>query len=173
MIWTVGHEEWGPRLLYLSAACFVLSLICFFWPLLKRRLWPAPPQIQAGQAEKDPYGSIHVPSTQYTYTAVPGAHVSSMTNAEIGDRMIDAAWHVNNHIEHERKHKTETEIVDYYHKEYAPIVIWLYEEAKRRRFSDDLLDRHYQKPKKISNLQGVGQRLGALGRAMKEHPEAH
>jgi hypothetical protein len=37
MIWTVGHEEWGPRLLWAAGICFVLSMSCFLWPLLKRR----------------------------------------------------------------------------------------------------------------------------------------
>ena len=36
MVWTVGHEEWGPRLLYASIFCFVLSLTCFAWPWIKR-----------------------------------------------------------------------------------------------------------------------------------------
>jgi hypothetical protein len=36
MIWTVGHEEWGPRFLCLSVIFGVLSLICFIWPLIKR-----------------------------------------------------------------------------------------------------------------------------------------
>jgi len=38
MIWTTGHEEWGPRLLYLAAFFGFLSLICFLWPFLKRRV---------------------------------------------------------------------------------------------------------------------------------------
>lgn len=37
MIWTPGHEIWGPRLLYAATACGVPSLICFLWPLFKRR----------------------------------------------------------------------------------------------------------------------------------------
>ena len=38
MIWTVGHEEWGPRLLYSAVLFCVLSLICFLWPFFKRRV---------------------------------------------------------------------------------------------------------------------------------------
>ena len=37
MIWTVGHEEWGPRLLYAAVFMGILSMICFLWPLFKRR----------------------------------------------------------------------------------------------------------------------------------------
>jgi len=36
MIWTVGHDEWGPRLIYAAIICGVLSGICFFWPFFKR-----------------------------------------------------------------------------------------------------------------------------------------
>jgi hypothetical protein len=38
MIWTVGHEEWGARLLCAAGISFVLSMICFLWPLIKRRI---------------------------------------------------------------------------------------------------------------------------------------
>ena len=36
MIWTVGHEEWGPILAYLAGIFGVLAAICFLWPLLRR-----------------------------------------------------------------------------------------------------------------------------------------
>src|SRR5947209_3880917 len=36
MIWTAGHEEWGPRFIYAAIICGILSGLCFFWPLFKR-----------------------------------------------------------------------------------------------------------------------------------------
>lgn len=46
LLWTPGHEIWGPRLFYLAAILFVCSVVCFCWPLRKhlgslpRVLWP-------------------------------------------------------------------------------------------------------------------------------------
>jgi hypothetical protein len=34
MIWTTGHEEYGPYLLWAGIALAILSLICFVWPWL-------------------------------------------------------------------------------------------------------------------------------------------
>lgn len=36
MIWTTGHEEWGPILIWAAAVCGLLSIICFLWPILSR-----------------------------------------------------------------------------------------------------------------------------------------
>lgn len=38
MIWTTGHEELGPWLIYSAIICFILSIGCFCWPFLKE-LW--------------------------------------------------------------------------------------------------------------------------------------
>ncbi|HTT07671.1 MAG TPA: hypothetical protein VMH34_02635 [Gammaproteobacteria bacterium] len=35
MLWTVGHEEWGPRLVIAAAICFIASMVCFLWPLIR------------------------------------------------------------------------------------------------------------------------------------------
>lgn len=35
LIWTPGHEVWGPRLLYTAGVLGILSLICFLYPLFK------------------------------------------------------------------------------------------------------------------------------------------
>lgn len=39
MIWTTGHEYWGPILLWIAAVCTMLSVLCFLWPILRRRAW--------------------------------------------------------------------------------------------------------------------------------------
>jgi hypothetical protein len=49
MIGTVGHEEWGTRLLYAAVFFGGLSVICFFWPLFKRRV-PIQPDMPISDA---------------------------------------------------------------------------------------------------------------------------
>ncbi len=38
MIWTTGHEEWGPRLVAASLVFFFLSIVCLLCPWLKKKL---------------------------------------------------------------------------------------------------------------------------------------
>jgi hypothetical protein len=39
MIWTTGHEHWGPILLWAAGVCVALSVLCFMWPTFKQRNW--------------------------------------------------------------------------------------------------------------------------------------
>lgn len=40
MMWTTGHEEWGPRLEYMAVICSVLTVGFFLWPQLKKMFSP-------------------------------------------------------------------------------------------------------------------------------------
>jgi hypothetical protein len=35
MIWTIGHEEWGRRLLWLAGASALAAAVCFLWPYIR------------------------------------------------------------------------------------------------------------------------------------------
>lgn len=117
-------------------------------------------------------GSIHVPpetKVHYTYTPIPDQAIFEILLAELADRMIVIADRINKFLEHERQNKTEKQMIEYYDEQFCPVVKEIYEEAKRRQFSDDLIDPYYRHPASLENIQIVAQRLGDLGRVIKDH----
>ena len=139
-----------------------------------QRVVHATPDIHSSHMGLPEYRDLQVNSSQalkiwpiekQQYSGFP---VGSLSFADLGQNMIDIGYQINNFIEHESKNRDEEQLVNHYHTHYAPRVISLYEEAKRRGFSGDRdIDQYYQHPKYVVNVRHVAQRLSALGQTIK------
>lgn len=78
MVWAVGHEEWGPLLVYAAIVCGILSLVCFLWPLLKRII--AGTGVTQYEAGSEVFVNCFYPACGSTYTMI----IQVINNGPVG-----------------------------------------------------------------------------------------
>lgn len=88
MIWTTGHEEFGPYLIWAGIACVVASISCFVWPWLPGRRGSMSSAARTAEAHSsisaNQSGGLSFQGERNNYTIVTGTIGTRVNAADTG-----------------------------------------------------------------------------------------